>query len=136
MIAALQFAERWREARFDGADDALEAYVRAAHQALTGRRLDLAALRTALADLLEFLSGPGRTEANCRTVDAFFCLLTAEHVEILDRVPPGWQDLVDDLGLDLAATFEDPERADRAGASPEKLLERLRALDPGSSATM
>jgi hypothetical protein len=93
----------------------------------------LPGLRVALAELLEFLSGSGRTEANCRTVDAFFCLLTAEHSEILDRLPAGWQELVDDLGLDLAATFEDPERADRAGASPEKLFERFRALETGSS---
>ena len=136
MIAALQFADRWREARTDGSDEALEAFVRDAHQALTSRRVDLEALRTALADLLEFLSGPGRTEDNCRAVDAFFCLLTAEHTDVLERLPAGWEELVDDLGLDLAATFEDAERADRAGASPERLLERLRALQTGSSATM
>ena len=133
MKAALQFAERWREARTEGADEALQPYVRDAHRALTARRVDLPGLRVALAELLEFLSGSGRTEANCRTVDAFFCLLTAEHSEILDRLPAGWQELVDDLGLDLAATFEDPERADRAGASPEKLLERFRALEAGST---
>ena len=136
MTAAREFAARWEEARFDGADEALQAYVRDAHEALTGRRLDIAALRTALAELLEFLSGTGRTEFNCRTVDAFFCLLTAEHAGILDRLPGGWQELVDDFGLDLAATFEDPERADRAGASPERLLDRLRALGTGSSAAM
>jgi hypothetical protein len=117
-------------------DDVIEVHVREAHAVLTARRIDLVALRSALTDLLEYLSGEGRTEANCRTVDAFFCLLTAEHADLLDRLPGGWQELVDDVGLDLAATFEDPERADRAGASPERLLERLRALGTGHSVTM
>lgn len=133
MNEAGDFDARWREARFDGVDDILEDHVREAHAVLTARRVELTALRSALADLLGYVAAAGRTEANCRTVDAFFCLLTAEHTEILDRLPPGWQELVDDLGLDLAATFEDPERADRAGASPERLLERVRTLGAGTS---
>lgn len=134
MHPATEFDSWWSEAGGDAAGDpALEPRVRVVHAALVARVPDLSTLRGALVDLLEHLAGSGRTPDNCRTVDAFLCLLTAEHTFLVERLPPGWQDLIDDLGIDLGAALDDPEAAERAGATPERLLERARALAAGGS---
>jgi len=133
--SAADFTAWWNEAGGAGADPALEAHVREAHDVLVAPRPDLARLQRALADLLGYLAGPGRSPENCRATDAFFCLLTAEHVDLVERLPRAWQDVVDDLGIDLGASLDDPEVADRDGTSPERLLERVHALVvPGAPA--
>jgi hypothetical protein len=126
------FSAWWHSVRHPGASQPLEAHLRDVHQDLVRSRLDLARLKRSLEELLAYLSGDGRTEDNCRSTDAFFCLLTAEHPRLVDRLPAGaWQDVVDDLGIDLGASLSEPETAERAGTSPERMLDRIRSLDPG-----
>jgi len=129
MFDAADFEAWWAEARPEGTAEALLPRVRDVHRALVARRLDLAPLKDALLSLLSYLAAEGRTAENCRVAEAFLCLLTAEHSRLVDRLPRGaWQDLVDDLGIDLAASLSDPDLAEQAGTSPERMLERARAL--------
>lgn len=88
-------------------------------------RKDLPALRASLERLLTWLaSEPGRTDANCSTVDAFF-----NGAEPLWRdLPEEWRGVFDDMSGTLHDAIYAPDIARTFEATPEQLLQRVRRL--------
>jgi hypothetical protein len=79
--------------------------------------------------LLRFLnSEEGRTDANCRAIDYFFCIGEWEW----ESLPQGYQTLFADMGGGLHEAVAAPEIAEALDATPESLLARAEALPPKS----
>ncbi len=127
------FESWWEEASRPGATPALQALLRQFFERFVRPAPNLTLLRESLVSLTEHIgSADGETEDNLRTVDAFFCLLTAEHNDLLERLPDDYQALIDTLGMDLGEGLEDPETAKAMGATPELLAAKARALQAPS----
>lgn len=107
----------------------LHPLLRSVYREVLSKPVNTNELKKSLEDLLEFLVGDGRTNANCWAVDQFFCL---------DR---GWErdwgevQLPDDYHAVLALMTEalhdavkDPDIAQNFGCLPEQLLERVQRL--------
>ena len=111
----------WKSSvRFRHASRELEPLLRALHSAFG----DPAETRRTLEDLLIFLAGAGRTDANCETIHYF-----ANATEAL------WTELPDELrGIldDMSGTLHDAIHAEPIArtfeATPEQLLERVRRV--------
>jgi hypothetical protein len=89
----------------------------------------LAALRTSLAALLEYLSGQGRTNANCWAVDLFFMLCNGWEGDWTEQnLPDDFHDVLALMGEALHDTVKSPEIASNFDCLPEQLLERVRRL--------
>jgi len=130
-MSDVEFQKRWREAQRPGVSRALKPLVRQVFDEFVRPTPDLPAMKPALVGLLEFLaSAGGRTEPNCLTTDAFFCLLGVERDDLLERFPAGYQAVIDEMGLNLHETFRNPDLAENAEATPEILLVRARELEP------
>ena len=52
----------------------LRPFLQEVYKQTLCHQLNTAALKQALADLLQYLAGPGRTNANCRATDIFFSI--------------------------------------------------------------
>ena len=90
--------------------------------------LDLTTLRHSLERLLEFLSGDGRTSANCWAADLFFADCQGWERDWADRdLPEHVHDVLAMMGEALHDTVKDPRVAANFGCLPEQLLERLRS---------
>lgn len=103
--------------------------LRALYEAAAGGGARSAAIAPPLVALLEFLATPeGRTDANCRAVDYFFCLGDWSW----GQLPEPWESIFADLGGGLHETVSAPDIAEALQATPEQLLERIRAAAPRS----
>jgi hypothetical protein len=90
---------------------------------------DLAALKKSLEELLEFLSGRGRTNANCWAVDLFFCLSNGWERDWTDQsLPEEFHDVLAKMGEALHDTVRSPAVAKNFDCLPEQLLEEVRNL--------
>ena len=116
------FDERWRSAvRFRRASRELEPLLRAVFVAFD----DPAALTRALEAVLVFLaSDAGRTDANCSVADHFI----GDAEELWRGLPEPLRSILDDMGGTLHDAIHAPNIARTFEATPEQLLERLRAL--------
>ncbi len=86
---------------------------------------DAGALRGALERLLIFLSSDaGRTDANCSCTDAFISSTESEW----NGAPEELRAILDDMGGTLHDSVYAPNIARTFDATPEQLLERVRAL--------
>ena len=86
-------------------------------------------LKKSLNDLLTFLAGEGRTNANCWAVDLFFALSLGWDRDWADQdLPEDFHDLLALMGEALHDTVQAPDIARNFGCLPEQLLERLRHL--------
>ncbi|HET7212417.1 MAG TPA: hypothetical protein VFL79_02415 [Terriglobia bacterium] len=93
------------------------------------RPLDPAALKKSLENLLEYLSGAGRTNANCWAVDLFFCLSEGWERDWTEQgLPDQFHDVLAMMGEALHDTVHNPEIARNFGCLPEQLLERVRQM--------
>lgn len=91
--------------------------------------LDRKALKRSLEDLLVFLSGEGRTSANCWAADLFFARGEKWEIDWADRnLPDSFHDLLAMMGEALHDTIRAPEIARNFGCLPEQLLERVRQM--------
>lgn len=91
--------------------------------------LDLTTLRHSLERLLEFLSGDGRTNANCWAADLFLADCQGWERDWADRdLPEHLHDVLAMMGEALHDTVKDPRVAANFGCLPEQLLERLRGV--------
>jgi hypothetical protein len=89
----------------------------------------LTALRTSLAVLLEYLSGQGRTNANCWAVDLFFMSCDGWEADWAEqKLPDDFHDVLSRMGEALHDTVKSPEIAGQFDCLPEQLLERVRQL--------
>jgi hypothetical protein len=92
---------------------------------------DLHALKKNLVALLEYLSGQGRTNANCWAVDMFFCLSEGWERDCTEQsLPDDFHDVLALMGEALHDTVKTPKIAENFDCLPEQLLERVRRL-PG-----
>ena len=110
----------------------LRALVATVCREIRRKPTDRSALQSALEDLLSFLSSShGRTDANCRTVDYFFCMPEVYGLSVnWDHVPEEFQDILQDLAMGLHDTITAPDIARRCDSTPEQLLEKLRRIIP------
>jgi hypothetical protein len=82
-----------------------------------------------LEDLLQFLIGEGRTNANCWAVDLFFANSDGWEKDWAEReLPEDFHDILAMMGEALHDTVRDPDIAENYGCLPEQLLERVKAL--------
>lgn len=115
----MSFHALWKSAvRYRHVSRELEPLLHELHEAFG----DAAATRAALEQLLVFLAGPGRTDANCTTTYYF-----------TSNAEPLWQHLPAELRAildDMSGTLQDSVHAEHIArtfeATPEQLLERLR----------
>jgi hypothetical protein len=92
-------------------------------------RINLSSLQENLSALLEYLSGTGRTNANCWAVDLFFCLDDGWERDWADHdLPDSLHDVLADMGGALHDTVDSPEIAKNFESLPEQLLDRVRQL--------
>jgi hypothetical protein len=97
---------------------------------------DLAALKNSLTRLLEYLSGAGRTNANCWAADLFFCSSEGWERDWTEQnLPDDFHDVLSLMGQALHDTVETPKVADNFDCLPEQLLERVRRLNASAAAT-
>ena len=90
---------------------------------------DLPALKQSLTALLEYLSGQGRTNANCWAVDMFFCLSEGWEQDWTDQhLPDDFHDVLALMGQALHDTVRTPKIAENFDCLPEQLLDRVRRL--------
>jgi hypothetical protein len=91
---------------------------------LHGAFADPAATRDALEQLLIFLAGPGRTDANCTTTYYF----TSNSEPLWQHLPPELRAILDDMSGALQDSVHAENIARTFEATPEQLLERVRKL--------
>ena len=117
------FGALWKmAARYRRVSRELEPLLRSVHGELA--RGDAGALHAALEALLVFLSGSGRTDANCATTYYFF----TETEEEWRGLPEGVRAILDDMSGTLQDSVYRPDIARTFEATPEQLLERLRKI--------
>ena len=98
------------------------------HQSLV-HPLDSLKLKKSMEDLLVFLSGEGRSNANCWAADLFFAHSRGwERDWVEQNLPEGFHDVLAMMGEALHDTVQSPEIAKNFGCLPEQLLERVRQL--------
>ena len=91
--------------------------------------VDLPALKDSLTNLLEYLSGQGRTNANCWAVDMFFCLSEGWERDWTDQqLPDDFHDVLALMGEALHDAVRTPKIAENFDCLPEQLLDRVRRL--------
>ena len=91
---------------------------------------NLPALKESLARLLQYLSGAGRTNANCWSVDLFFCSSEGWERDWTEQnLPDDFHDVLSLMGQALHDTVKTPKIADNFDCLPEQLLERVRRLN-------
>jgi hypothetical protein len=104
------------------------------HQSLA-HPVDSSKLKKNLEDLLLFLSGEGRSNANCWAADLFFARSEAWEKDWAElNLPEGLHDVLSMMGEALHDTVQAPEVAKSFGCLPEQLLERLRQLPDSRNA--
>jgi hypothetical protein len=89
------------------------------------------ALKASFENLLTYLLGAGRTNANCWAVDLFFCVCEGwspdwTHYDL----PEPFNQVIAMMGEALNAAVRDPELAGSLNSLPEQILEAVRQL-PG-----
>jgi hypothetical protein len=89
----------------------------------------LAGLKKSLEDLLKYLAGEQRTNANCWAVDLFFCLSQEWECDWTDQnLPEDFHDVLAMMGEALHDTVQAPEIARNFDCLPEQLLDRVKRL--------
>lgn len=118
------FGTLWRSSvRFRRASRELEPLLHAVYDAFGG---DDEVLATAVERVLVFLTtAAGRTDANCDVTDHF--ISATEELWTASSLRP----ILDDMGGTLHDAIHAPNIARTFEATPEQLLERLRARHTG-----
>jgi hypothetical protein len=107
----------------------LRPLLQGVYSDLLTRPTDLVRLKESLGELLEYLAGAGRTNANCWTVDLFFGLSQAWESDWTDQDLPGdFHDVLSKMGEALHDTITTPDVARNFDCLPEQLLKRVRLL--------
>jgi hypothetical protein len=107
----------------------LQPLLRRVYSDVMASPADLRAMKEGLSVLLEYLSGQGRTNANCWAVDMFFCLSEGWEREWTDQhLPDDFHDVLALMGQALHDTVRTPKIAENFDCLPEQLLDRVRRL--------
>jgi hypothetical protein len=114
----------------------LQPLLRRVYTEVLAVPLDPASLQESLTELLEYLSGKGRTNANCWAVDLFFCSSEGWARDWTEQdLPDGFQDVFSLMGQALHDTVRTPNIAENFDCLPEQLLDRVRRLHVSARAT-
>ena len=106
----------------------LKSHLQQVYAEIMRRPTDLLALKRALESLLCFLAvPPGRSNANCRATDLFFCL-GEEWEGDWEHLPDNFANILADLGGALHDTVSAPDIARNFESLPEQLLARVREI--------
>lgn len=107
----------------------LRPLLQRVYSAVLGVPINLPELKDTLTGLLEYLSGAGRTNANCWAVDLFFCLSEGWERDWTEQdLPDDFHDVLSLMGQALHDTVKSPNIAQNFDCLPEQLLERVRGL--------
>jgi hypothetical protein len=113
----------------ESVSSALRPLLRSVYSAVLSSPVDLADLKKSLEDLLKYLAGEGRTNANCWAVDLFFCLSQEWERDWTDQnLPEDFHDVLAVMGEALHDTVQAPEIARNFDCLPEQLLDRVKRL--------
>jgi hypothetical protein len=96
---------------------------------VTSSPVNLPALKDSLVKLFQYLSGEGRTNANCWATDLFFCSDDLEHHWTDQTLPDDFHDVLAKMGEALHDTVSSPDVASNFGCLPEQLLECAECLE-------
>jgi hypothetical protein len=107
----------------------LRPLVLRVHNDATTSPVNLPALKKSLVKLLQYLSGEGRTNANCWAADLFFCSDDCEHHWSDQTLPDDFHDVLAKIGEALHDTVSSPDVASNFGCLPEQLLECAERLE-------
>jgi hypothetical protein len=108
---------------------ALKTLLFRVHDDATTSPVNLPALKNSLVELLQYLNGDGRTNANCWAADLFFCSDEWEHDWSEQSLPDDFHDVLAKMGEALHDTVTSPDVARNFGCLPEQLLECAEALE-------
>jgi hypothetical protein len=109
--------------------DALRPLLQGVYSQSLSKPLDAIELKKSLENLLMFLSGDGRTNANCWAVDLFFCVGEGwERGWAEQSLPDDFHDVLSLMGQALHDTIKNPAIAENFDCLPEQLLERVKNL--------
>ena len=112
----------------------LRPLLQGVYSAVLAVPTNLHELRDSLARLLEYLSGIGRTNANCWAADLFFCLSDGWERDWTEQnLPDDFHDVLSLMGQALHDTVQSPKIAENFECLPEQLLERVRRLNVSAS---
>ena len=107
----------------------LQPLLQAVYVQCVSQPHNLVALKKSLEDLLTYLAGEGRTNANCWAVDLFFCVSEGWERDWAEQtLPEEFHDVLATMGGALHDTVHAPSIAENFGALPEQLLERVRHI--------
>ena len=106
----------------------LHSYLFKVRDSISDNSANLAAIKSALVELLVYLSSPeGRTSESCTTTDTFF-QLHDDYGFNWFHLPEELQLILDDIGGQLHDTLEHPDTAMNFESTPEQLLTRIHCL--------
>jgi hypothetical protein len=109
----------------------LRPLLQAVYLQVLSEPLNEAEFKKSLENLLEYLAGDGRTNANCWAVDLFFALCQGWEQDWGERaLPRNFHDVLAMMGEALHDTVKNPAFARDFGCLPEQLLERVKRLEP------
>ena len=108
---------------------ALRPLLQAVYRQSLSQPLNRIEFQKSLEDLLQFLIGEGRTNANCWAVDLFFANSQGwERDWAEQQLPEDFHDTLAMMGEALHDTVCAPDIAENYGCLPEQLLKRVKAL--------
>ncbi len=103
----------------------LQKLINAVRDKLVDKKSRTEDIVSSLEDLISFLaSSEGRTDANCRATDWYFCL-HEDHGFSWDHLPEELQLILDDIGGQLHDTIMSPKISINFDSTPEQLLARI-----------
>ena len=107
----------------------LRPLLQAVYVQSVSQPLDPSSFQKSLANLLNFLIGEGRTNANCWAVDLFFANSQGWERDWVDQeLPEEFHDIIAMMGEALHDTVRNPDVAKNFDCLPEQLLERLKRM--------
>ena len=107
----------------------LRPLLRRVYSTVLASPTDLVGLKSSLEELLQFLKGDGRTNANCWAVDLFLALSEGWERDWVDQdLPEEFHDVLSLMGQALHDTVRTPAIAENFDCLPEQLLERVKRL--------
>lgn len=107
----------------EGVSPDLRPRLRAVYLQSISTPFDPVALKKSLQNLLEYLSGEGRTNANCWATDLFFGLAQGwERDWAQQDLPEDYHDVLAMMGEALHDTVQAPDVARNFGCLPEQLF--------------
>jgi hypothetical protein len=128
------FEEAWSDASISRDGEAVSPQLRPLLYQVYVQVLEepknLPALKNCLVQLLTFLAGDGRSNANCWAVDLFFCCSEGWGADWSDQgLPDEFHDVFARMGDALHDTVRAKHIAENFDCLPEQLLDRVNRID-------